>query len=62
MLNDENRTGTFVADGHSPFGANIVGTGAMVISGGGNRVPDTSSTLALFALALAGMAVLTRRR
>ncbi|MCL4798297.1 MAG: hypothetical protein KJ025_01840, partial [Burkholderiales bacterium] len=28
MLNDENRTGSFTADGNAPFGANIVGTGS----------------------------------
>jgi hypothetical protein len=28
MLNDENRTGSFAADGAGPFGANIVGTGS----------------------------------
>jgi hypothetical protein len=31
MLNDENRTGSFTADGNAPFGANIVGTGAFYI-------------------------------
>lgn len=49
MLNDENRIGSFTADGNTPFGANIVGTGAFVVADTPHPVslPATSWLVAL---------------
>ncbi len=54
MLNDENRVAEFAADGYSPFGANIVGTGAFIVSSEMPEVPLPASGLML----LCGVALL----
>ena len=58
MLTDQNRTGSFTANGHAPFGANIVGTGAMIVPDVQASVP-TPVPLALL-LAGVGLVLLTR--
>ena len=58
MLTDQNRTGSFTANGHAPFGANIVGTGAMIVPDIQGSVP-TPVPLALL-IAGVGLVLLTR--
>ncbi len=61
MLNDENRTGAFAADGFldGSFGANIVGTGALVSVP--NIIPEPG-TLPIFVVCLTGLAIAAWRR
>ena len=61
MFNDENRTGVFVAHGFSPFGANIVGTGAFVVADTPHPVP-LPATSWLVALGLVVTAAARARR
>lgn len=61
MLNDENRTGSFTADGNAPFGANIVGTGAFVVADTPHPVP-LPATSWLVALGLSVIASARPRR
>lgn len=58
MLNDENRTGFALADGNSPFGANIVGSGAGFLA----PIPEPmTSALTATGLALIGLRAWRRR-
>jgi hypothetical protein len=61
MLNDENRTGSFRADGNAPFGANIVGTGAFIEADTPHPVP-LPATSWLVALGLFVAAAARARR
>jgi hypothetical protein len=59
MLNDQNRTGVFIADGHPPFGTNIVGSGTFLLRDAPSPVslPGTSW---LLGAGLAALAVVRR--